>query len=1170
MRLKIGPNRVSAVSLGDKARDARQWELAIQHYRNALARDRDNAPIWVQYGHSLKEAGDLLTAEIAYRKAIELAPDVANSHLQLGHALKLQARMEEAKDAYLTAHSLDPTSADALTELRGFTQALVDRVNMASTQTFGANRRRQDTIVPDVSLLIPVHNRVELTRACLDSLFTHDDPNIGVEIIVIDDCSTDSTADYLDLMGGRIRVLRNDTRGCFGHNINKAAAVARGHYLVLLNNDTEVTPLWLRRMLDAARADPMIGVVGNRQLYPSTGNINHAGVVFDEQCRPVHLYPDKPADFPPANLSRDFQTLTGACLLVPRAVFSELGGLDPEFRNGHEDTDFCLRARRRGYRVHYVADSVIYHHIGSSPGRYDSEGANERHFAAKWRGKIVSDLHDYVTRDAALLPASVGPVALSNTADLHLAVPLQFGNAFSWVITRLALACEEAGLRVSLLDSPIDASVDAAAQPRLRRMMERPASKRAQIKWSHFWAPYAERELEGQIRAEIFCTNYRYGPQPLHQLDQWMRHTVMNAHRKLPISRFCFDALTELGAPKDRCRIVPHGYSPEVLYDIGADDRYRRHGFVFLCLTNSHDPYRYGTDILLAAFARAFAGRKDVVLVLKDLGGQEQGVIANWVRQQPEWPKVIHLCEFLSKEALISLYRGADAFVAPFRGEGFAMKLLDATAMGLPVLAPHYGGPADYLKPEEFFPLAFREVPVEECLDRHEGIVPAFAHWAEVEVDDLIAQMQGVLEHIGAARQRAARARDRVLADFPWSRVATSLIAALGDFERQRETTISVRHSPRESSTSISVVIPTLNRAAELTKTLEAYDNQTLPKDQWEIVLSDDGSSYDVANHVAPFAQRLRMRVISNSVRTGAGPARNRAIPHARGDLVLFTGDDIIPRNDFLAAHLAAYRKYDDGRTGVLGHISWHPELQVSRFMDYITGDGGQQFAYNAIQPGTIVPYGFFYTSNVSVPRALLERQEELFSDIFAGYGHEDVELGLRLAQDGMQLLYAPEAEATHLHPMSDEAIIRRQYHVGRSLVPYAMLHPQRVGERHRAIFRWLEAFQHVLDGQPGFVRIAGEIATAAASTASWLEGTARGMTALAQVGMALSLQPAPAARLVEGEIAQLPQVQKRFFALRLELAQCDGIADEWFGVAFGDPNPARDLVRAIFCRVDW
>lgn len=149
----------------------------------------------------------------------------------------------------------------------------------------------------------------------------------------------------------------------------------------------------MRPLLDAALCDLRIGVVGNRHLYPETGTINHAGVAFDDHGRPVHLYPDKPADFPPANVSRDVQAVTGACWLVPRAVFERLGGFDPQFRNGHEDIDFCLRAAEQGYKICYVAESVIYHHIGSSSGRFDNESENERYFSSKWQGRITPDLN---------------------------------------------------------------------------------------------------------------------------------------------------------------------------------------------------------------------------------------------------------------------------------------------------------------------------------------------------------------------------------------------------------------------------------------------------------------------------------------------------------------------------------------------------------------------------------------------------------------------------------------------------------------------------------------------------------------------------------------------------------------------------------------------------------
>lgn len=1030
--------------------------------------------------------------------------------------------------------------------------------------------------VPCVSLLLAVHNRVDLTRACLDSIFAHADPDIPTEIIVVDDCSGDGTEAYLCALGDRVRVLRNESRGCFGHNMNNAALLARAEYLLLLNNDTEVTPFWLRRMLDAAQQDPMIGLVGNRQLFPGSGRINHAGMAFDSQCRPVHLYPGKPADFPPANVSREFQALTGACWLMPRAVFQEFGGFDPQFRNGWEDIDFCLRIRQRGYKVWYAADSVIYHHVSASVGRYDHEDANERYFTDKWRDQIIPDLQDYLIRDGQLPPvprpyiALPAPAAPKGSADLHFAVTLQHGNAFSWVISQLALACEDAGLRVSMLEGPIDASIATPMRDRLRRMMECQASSRAQVKWSHFWSPYWDQEVNGRINAEIFCTNYRYGPQPVHSLDQWMRHTVLNANRKLPASRYCLEALTELGVPEARCRVLPYGYSPEILDDTGADEQYRRHGFVFLALTNGHDPYRYGTDILLTAFARAFAGRQDVVLVLKDYGGQATGPLRSWLRQAPNAPRVVHHPEFMTKTALIRLYRGADAFVAPFRGEGFGMKVLDACAAGLPVLAPRYGGPADYLHPDEFTALRFREVPVGECLDRKEAIVPAFARWAEVEVDDLAAQMRAVVEHTDAARQRAARARDRVLKEFSWSCAASTLTAALDEFERERNATISARCMSTVPGTTISVIMPTYNRPKELQQTLQAYTHQTLPTDQWEIVLADDCSNYDVGQHVAPFAEHLKLRLITSAMNSGQGIARNQAIPHARGELVLFTGDDIVPRPDFLANHVARHRPGNDPHLAVLGHIDWHPDLQVTRLMRHITGDGGQQFAYQVLQPGTHVRYDYFYTSNVSLSRDLLQRQEELFSDKLAGYGFEDVELGLRLAQDGMQLLYAPEAAATHLHAMSDDDIFRRQYAVGRSLTTYAMLHPQRIGPKHRTILEWLETFQHVLAHQPAFVATGRETAEAAAAVADWLAAMAQMAAALEKVGPTLTLRPDRVASLVGLEVAQFSRITEWLYLLRFDLEELDGMADAWFGVARGMPNPARDFLRACLCASDW
>lgn len=108
-----------AVSRADRARDGGYWRLAARLYRKALDRFPANPPIWVQYGHALKESGRHAEAEAAYRIAIRYDPSSADTHLQLGHVLKLQARKPDAEASYLLAAALDPSSTEPVRELRG-------------------------------------------------------------------------------------------------------------------------------------------------------------------------------------------------------------------------------------------------------------------------------------------------------------------------------------------------------------------------------------------------------------------------------------------------------------------------------------------------------------------------------------------------------------------------------------------------------------------------------------------------------------------------------------------------------------------------------------------------------------------------------------------------------------------------------------------------------------------------------------------------------------------------------------------------------------------------------------------------------------------------------------------------------------------------------------------
>jgi tetratricopeptide (TPR) repeat protein len=127
------------ISRADRARDARDWVTAARYYRKALDQNPDNPPIWVQYGHALKESGSLSEAEDAYRKSLELDGDVADTHLQLGHSLKIQGRKIEASAAYLRALALDPGLDHASAELKalGWTRG---RIQLALRREWGGNR----------------------------------------------------------------------------------------------------------------------------------------------------------------------------------------------------------------------------------------------------------------------------------------------------------------------------------------------------------------------------------------------------------------------------------------------------------------------------------------------------------------------------------------------------------------------------------------------------------------------------------------------------------------------------------------------------------------------------------------------------------------------------------------------------------------------------------------------------------------------------------------------------------------------------------------------------------------------------------------------------------------------------------------------------------------------
>jgi O-antigen biosynthesis protein len=237
-----------------------------------------------------------------------------------------------------------------------------------------------------VSFILPLYGALPLTRECLRTLRSTLPPGLTHEIIMVDDLSPDGTRDWLSTLSAPCRLTLNECNLGFAGACNRGAATATGELLFFLNNDLVFLPGWFEPM-QALLAAPDIGLAGNLQLNHRTGTLDHAGIAFDAKGKPAHE-----TTIPLlARLRgwREVPALTGACLALRRDVWLRLGGFDEAFRNGGEDVDLALRARRIGLRNRVSVRSVVRHHVSASLGRKLRDEQNSRRLATLWRADIA-------------------------------------------------------------------------------------------------------------------------------------------------------------------------------------------------------------------------------------------------------------------------------------------------------------------------------------------------------------------------------------------------------------------------------------------------------------------------------------------------------------------------------------------------------------------------------------------------------------------------------------------------------------------------------------------------------------------------------------------------------------------------------------------------------------
>ncbi len=220
-------------------------------------------------------------------------------------------------------------------------------------------------------------------------------------------------------------------------------------------------------------------------------------------------------------------------------------------------------------------------------------------------------------------------------------------------------------------------------------------------------------------------------------------------------------------------------------------------------------------------------------------------------------------------------------------------------------------------------------------------------------------------------------------------------------------------------ASELTVAIPTRDRWPILERTLAALRAQTVTG--FETVVVCDGADQRPPSWLAA---REDVRALGQA-HEGPGPARNLAAAQSRRPLLLFLGDDMIPAPDLVQRHLERHAAHPQAEVAVLGHVDWHPEVAGGRLMRWLDWSGAQ-FDYRQLlrEGGAEAGFGRFYSCNVSLKRQLFEAGGG-FDPRFR-FDYEDLDLGWRLDQQGMRLLYEPRAVTLHLHRHSWDSIVAR------------------------------------------------------------------------------------------------------------------------------------------------
>lgn len=600
-----------------------------------------------------------------------------------------------------------------------------------------------------VAVVILTWNARPFTQSCLRQLREVTDHDAW-RVIVVDNGSTDGSVEWLRALDW-ITLVENGrnlgfSRGC---NIGIGRATP-DEDVVLMNNDLLVTdPSWLRRLQEVAYSADDVGVVGTR-LVDGEGLVAHLGAYMPPTTLRGEQMGGLELDVNQCATDREVESVVFAQAYLRRSCIDRIGLLDEELFAYFEDTDYCTRAERVGLKVVCAGTFEAPVHVQNTSTRENAVDfwsiydRSRQVFTRNWGEWFGEERYDVDLAWHSVLHQPLGYAVQSRKLmeSLHFAgVKVSFRNAY--------------GNREEATESPL-------LEDLVRRPLRADGTQVAFCQADAFGRVRGEGPRAGWTMLEVTGLPQSWVDGCNSMDEVWVPasfnvETFASSGVRVPVR------VMPLGVDTDYFNPQIRGFRPSPR-------------LTFLSVFEWGE--RKAPEVLLRAWADEFKPTDDVLLLLSVFNRDPQVDVEAEVarlRLPDSAPIVLMVNPEFAGYQMGALYRSADCFVLPTRGEGWGMPVLEAMACGLPAIATDWGGPADFLHEDVGYPLAVRSlVDAEARCPYYEGF-----QWADPDPDHLRALMRQVVDDPAEAARRGAAAATEVASKYSWRAAATRVKSRL-------------------------------------------------------------------------------------------------------------------------------------------------------------------------------------------------------------------------------------------------------------------------------------------------------------------------------------------------------------------------------------------------------